>query len=395
MTNDNVNPTTANTRSQTSHELNAHPIQLFQLPDIQSSIQLLRKSISSSRLSQELNGPARNEKPRIEFSSPLKAEAPLGRHNHDAAVLQAFDRPRIADELCHRFPRGPGCLSWLLRRQRCGYAASVRVIIQPDSETASRRAARFVADLVRKKPQCVLGLATGSSPLATYRELIHLHKEEALDFSHVTTFNLDEYVGLSATHPQSYRQFMQVNLFNHINIGPANTHVPDGRALDFENHCRQYEHRIVDAGGIDLQILGIGSDGHIAFNEPGSSLGSRTRLKSLNSQTIRDNARFFGGEDKVPRLAVTMGVGTILESKRCILLAFGEHKAVAVRETVEGPVTAQVTASALQLHREVIGIFDEPAASLLQRRAYYADVERAQLQLEAGEFQKLGIGKQC
>src|SRR5437868_2221505 len=272
-------------------------------------------------------------------------------------------------------------------------AKLVRVIIEPDCDAASVRSAKIVADLVRKKPDCVLGLATGSTPLATYRELIRLHKDEGLDFSKVTTFNLDEYVGLSSIHPQSYRQFMQANLFDHINIPLTLTNVPDGRALDFELHCRQYEQRIHDSGGIDLQILGIGSDGHIAFNEPGSSLGSRTRLKTLASETIRDNARFFGGEGKVPRLAVTMGVGTILESRRCILLAFGEHKAAAVRDSVEGPVTAQVTASALQLHREVIGIFDEPAASLLARRGYYADVEKAQMQLEAGEFKQLGIGR--
>ena len=270
----------------------------------------------------------------------------------------------------------------------------MRVIIEPDSESASRRAARFVAQLVRKKPNCVLGLATGSSPLATYRELIRMHKQEGLDFSEVTTFNLDEYVGLPSVHPQSYRQFMQVNLFDHINITQGSTNVPDGRALDFELHCRLYEQRIEDVDGIDLQILGIGSDGHIAFNEPGSSLGSRTRLKTLASETIRDNARFFGGEDKVPRLAVTMGVGTILESRRCILLAFGEHKAQAIRDTVEGPVTAQVTASALQLHREVICILDPPAASLLARRDYYADVERAQSLLESGQLKQLGIANQ-
>jgi glucosamine-6-phosphate deaminase len=269
----------------------------------------------------------------------------------------------------------------------------VRVIIEPDAEAAGRRAAKFVAELVRKKPHCVLGLATGSTPLTTYHELIRLHKDEGLDFSQVTTFNLDEYVGLSSIHPQSYRQFMQINLLEHINIDPNRTNIPDGRALDFEAHCRQYEQRIKDAGGIDLQILGVGSDGHIAFNEPGSSLGSRTRLKTLATETIRDNARFFGGEDKVPRLAVTMGVGTILESKRCILLAFGPHKAAAVRDSVEGPVTAQVTASALQLHREVIGIFDEAAARLLVRRDYYADVEKAQSLLEAGEFKQLGIGR--
>lgn len=270
----------------------------------------------------------------------------------------------------------------------------VRVIIESSCEAASRRAAKFVADQIRRKPSCVLGLATGSTPLGTYRELIRMHKEEGLDFSLVTTFNLDEYVGLTSLHPQSYRRFMQDNFFDHINIRLTSTYVPVGRALDFENHCRQYEQKIQDCGGIDLQILGIGSDGHIAFNEPGSSLGSRTRLKTLASETIRDNARFFGGEDKVPRLAVTMGVGTILESRRCLLLAFGEHKAKAVRDSVEGPVTAQVTASALQHHREVIGIFDEPAASLLQRRAYYADVERAQMQFEAGEFKQLGIGVQ-
>jgi glucosamine-6-phosphate deaminase len=270
----------------------------------------------------------------------------------------------------------------------------VRVIIEADSDAASRRAARFVADLVRKKPNCVLGLATGSTPLAAYRELVRLHREEKLDFSEVTTFNLDEYVGLGPAHPQSYRAFMQQNLFDHLNLQPGRTHVPDGRALDFELHARQYEQRIKDAGGIDLQVLGLGSDGHIAFNEPGSSLGSRTRLKTLASETIRDNARFFGGEDKVPRLAVTMGVGTILESRRCLLLAFGSHKAAAVRDTVEGPITAQVTASALQLHREVICVFDEAAAGQLARKTYYAEVERSQSLLETGQLGALGIGNQ-
>jgi glucosamine-6-phosphate deaminase len=183
-------------------------------------------------------------------------------------------------------------------------------------------------------------------------------------------------------------------LFDQLNIDSNRTHVPDGRALDFEKYCRQYEQMIREAGGIDLQILGVGSDGHIAFNEPGSSLGSRTRLKTLASETIRDNARFFGGEEKVPRLAITMGVGTILESRRCLFLAFGANKAQAVRDTVEGPITAQVTASALQLHQEVIGIFDESAARLLVRHDYYSEVERAQSLLEAGNFKALGIGQQ-
>ncbi len=254
----------------------------------------------------------------------------------------------------------------------------MRVIVEADADRVATRAATLVAALVRSKPDCVLGLATGSTPLGTYRELIRMHREEGLDFSQVTSFNLDEYVGLAPTHPQSYRYFMQVHLFDHINIRPERTHVPDGRALDFDAACAQYEQRIREAGGIDLQLLGIGSDGHIAFNEPGSSLGSRTRLKTLARETIRDNARFFDSEEAVPKMAVTMGVGTILESRRCLLLATGSSKAEAIRATIEGPVTAQVTASALQFHREVIVILDELAASLLQRREYYDDVEQSQ-----------------
>jgi glucosamine-6-phosphate deaminase len=262
----------------------------------------------------------------------------------------------------------------------------MRVIVERNKEGVSKRAAQFVGNLVRKRPNCVLGLATGSTPLEMYAELIRMHKEEGLDFSRVVTFNLDEYVGLSGTHPQSYRYFMQQNLFDHINIDPRDTHVPDGRALDFEAYCAQYERLIADEGGIDLQVLGIGSDGHIAFNEPGSSLGSRTRLKTLTAETVRDNARFFGGEHEVPRLAITMGVGTILESRQCLLLAAGSHKAKAIRETIEGPITAQITASALQLHRDVIAILDEEAARLLERREYYLEVERSQAALQAGQF---------
>lgn len=265
----------------------------------------------------------------------------------------------------------------------------MRVIVEPGPEGVAQTAARFVARLVRRKPECALGLATGSTPLGMYRELIRLCREEGLDFSRVVTFNLDEYVGLSPSHPQSYRHFMQESLFDHLNIDPRRTHVPDGRALDFEAFCQQYERMIAEAGGIDLQVLGIGSDGHIAFNEPGSSLGSRTRLKSLAEETIRDNARFFGGAEHVPRLAITMGVGTILESRQCLLLACGPTKARAIRDTIEGPVTAQVTASALQLHRDVIAVVDEEAGRLLERRDYYRDVERAQSLLEAGRLSSL------
>jgi len=269
----------------------------------------------------------------------------------------------------------------------------MRVILLPDADSVSRRAAQFVARLVQRKPDCVLGLATGSSPLGLYRELVRLHREEGLDFSQATTFNLDEYVGLDPKHPQSYRHFMQANLLDHLNIPPRRTHVPDGRTLDFVNYGGRYEQMIRDAGGIDLQVLGVGSDGHIAFNEPGSSLGSRTRVKTLARETIRDNARFFGSEERVPRLAITMGVGTILESKQCLLIAMGAAKAQAIRDTVEGPVTAQVTASALQLHRDVICIVDEAAGSLLTRKEYYNEVEEAQSLLEAGQYEKLGLGK--
>ena len=174
----------------------------------------------------------------------------------------------------------------------------MRVVIQPDAVHVARRAAEIIAQLICRKPRCVLGLATGSTPLGTYAELIRMHREDGLDFSQAVTFNLDEYVGLGPDHPQSYRYFMRQSLFRHINIHPGNTHVPDGLAADFETHCEEYERQIRDVGGVDLQILGIGTDGHMAFNEPGSSLGSRTRLKTLARETIRDNARYFGSEDR-------------------------------------------------------------------------------------------------
>lgn len=269
----------------------------------------------------------------------------------------------------------------------------MRVIIHDSEQQASLRAAQLIAKLVRQKPSCVLGLSTGTSPLNAYAELIRMHKEESLDFSRVTTFNLDEYVGLGPSDRHSYRHFMQENFFNHINIPAQQTHFPDGRALDFAASCLAYEHRIKDCGGIDLQVLGIGTDGHIAFNEPGSSLGSRTRLKTLASETVRDNARFFDSIDQVPRLAITMGVGTILESKQCLMLAFGKRKAIAIRDTIEGPITAQVTASALQLHRDVVVILDEEAAAMLRRRDYYDEVEYSQRLLEQGKLRQLGIGR--
>ena len=237
-------------------------------------------------------------------------------------------------------------------------------------------AADEVARVLNTRPNAVLGMATGSTPLGLYQELVRLHKEESLDFSHVTTFNLDEYVGLPVDHAQSYHYFMQENFFQHVNIPSQNIHIPSGTTSNNVAFCRWYEDRIRECGGIDLQILGIGSDGHIAFNEPGSSLSSRTRLKTLARQTIEDNSRFFDRPEDVPVYAITMGVGTILEAGEVFLLANGSNKASAIARAVEGPVTSMITASALQMHPSVKIFLDEPAASQLQMREYYDWIEQ-------------------
>jgi glucosamine-6-phosphate deaminase len=252
----------------------------------------------------------------------------------------------------------------------------MRVVIERDYTAVSLRAADFVEGLLRRKPDAVLGLATGSTPLGLYQELIRRHREQGLDFSNVTTFNLDEYCGLQPSHPHSYSYFMYQNLFDHLNIPQSQVNIPSGTAHDVDAWCEDYERRIREAGGIDLQILGIGGDGHIAFNEPGSSLASRTRPKTLTSETIRDNARFFGPDEEVPKFAVTMGVGTILDAKMCVIMASGDSKAAIWAQAIEGPVTAQVTASALQLHPHVVALCDEKAAQYLKRREYYEHVER-------------------
>ena len=251
----------------------------------------------------------------------------------------------------------------------------MEIIITPDPASASKEAARFIAALLRKKPGAVLGLATGGTPLLLYRELIRMHREEGLDFSRCTTFNLDEYVGLGPEHPASYRRFMQEHLFAALNIPPERIRIPDGLAVDIPAHCAAYEQAIVEAGGIDAQILGLGADGHIGFNEPTSSLGSRTRLKTLTERTREDNARFFASPgEEVPHHVITMGIGTILEARSLVLLAFGEAKAEAVAALAEGPITALVPASALQMHPVVKVLLDEPAASRLKRRDYYRQV---------------------
>jgi glucosamine-6-phosphate deaminase len=246
----------------------------------------------------------------------------------------------------------------------------MEIIIQPDIKKATTVATQLLADVIRKKPDAVLGLATGSTPLALYRELVAMN----LDWRQIRTFNLDEYVGVAPEHPQSYYHFMWENLFSRVNIDKANVHIPDGLAKDIPRSCKEYERQIQAAGGIDLQLLGIGTDGHIGFNEPTSSLTSRTRIKTLTPQTRQDNARFFGSEAQVPHHCITMGIGTILDSKHCLLLAFGKNKARAIAGAVEGPMSAMNPASALQMHSKVTVCLDEEAASELKLRDYYRRV---------------------
>ena len=260
----------------------------------------------------------------------------------------------------------------------------MQVFILKNYEEMSREAALEVKDRLLKKPNLVMGLATGSTPLGLYKELIRMHKDEGLSFKHVVTFNLDEYLGIAQDHKQSYFRFMRENLFKHLDINIKNVHVPNGMAkpCDIDEYCDWYESRIKKFGGIDLQVLGIGRDGHIGFNEPGSSLGSRTRVKTLTEETIQDNSRFFKDQSEVPTYSITMGVGTVMEAKEIILLANGKSKANVISITIEGGVTAQVTASVLQLHRRVNVFLDEEAASLLKRKQYYNFVAKATRKFE-------------
>lgn len=247
----------------------------------------------------------------------------------------------------------------------------MEIIIQPTASDVGIIAAKIVANLVRNKPNAVLGLPTGATPLGMYEELIRMHQEENLDFSEVVTFNVDEYVGISPEHPFSYNYFMYKKFFNHVNIKPHHINIPDGRVRDIPKYCSEYERRIKEAGGIDIQIMGIGPDGHIGFNEPTSSLSSRTRIKTLTEETRKLNSRFFDSLDEVPSHCITMGIGTIMEAKECLLLAFGKNKAEAISLTVEGPVTAMVPSSILQFHKLTRIIIDEAAASKLAKVKYY------------------------
>lgn len=246
----------------------------------------------------------------------------------------------------------------------------MEVVILGGSKQLGRLAADAIEDLIGRKPDAVLGLATGSSPLPVYDELAARHAR-GLDFSQASAFTLDEYVGLPAGHPESYREVIRREFTNRVNIAPENVHGPDGTAADIPAACAAYEEAIRAAGGVDLQLLGVGTDGHIAFNEPGSSFASRTRIKSLIEQTRRDNARFFNSLAEVPHHVLTQGLGTILDARHVILLATGAQKAQAVRDFVEGPVAAICPASVLQFHPHATILLDEAAASALRLADFY------------------------
>ncbi|MFL4473911.1 glucosamine-6-phosphate deaminase [Paeniglutamicibacter sp. MACA_103] len=247
----------------------------------------------------------------------------------------------------------------------------MEIIVLSDPAAVGRHAARLIADVLGRRPDPVLGVATGSSPQATYSELAALVRE-GLDLSRATAFALDEYVGLDPAHPEAYRSVIHRDVTVPLRMDPARVHVPDGAAVDLRAACMQYEEAIEAAGGIDVQLLGIGANGHIGFNEPGSSLGSRTRVKTLAPRTRRDNARFFGGDaGAVPVHCLTQGIGTILRARSVLLVATGESKAAAVAAMAEGPLGAFCPASALQLHERATVVVDEAAASLLGDREYY------------------------
>ena len=240
--------------------------------------------------------------------------------------------------------------------------AGIRMLALDTPESVGEFAADLFAMEIAARPACVLGLATGSTPLPLYRALVARYRAGRVDFSRVRTFNLDEYAGLASGHPQSYRRFMQEKLFDHINIQPGNTHVPDGIAPDPQAMFDAYERAIADCGGIDLQLLGIGHDGHIGFNEPADSFPARTHEVTLTQQTREANKRFFRSIDEVPCRAYTMGVGTVMAARKIVLLVTGADKADILRRAFSGPVTPRVPASALQFHHDVTLICDRAAA---------------------------------
>lgn len=245
----------------------------------------------------------------------------------------------------------------------------MKVLICSDAGRVAELAARLLVGQVRGKRDSVLGLATGRTMEGIYRLLVGMTRADDVDFGAVTTFNLDEYVGLAGGHVQSYRHYMHTQLFAHVNLDAARTHVPDGAALDADAEARAYEARIAEVGGIDLQLLGLGENGHIGFNEPLSSLASRTRVVTLARATLVQNAELFGGDQtRVPTRAITMGTGTILETRKALMVVTGARKAAIAARAIEGPVSASVPGSVLQYHPDCLVLLDPAAASMLTQR---------------------------
>lgn len=247
----------------------------------------------------------------------------------------------------------------------------MEVILQPNATAAAGLVARIIAQELRANPRLVLGLATGCTMEAVYAQLVRMHRDEGLDFSACRTFNLDEYVGLPGSHRNSYRHYMNHHLFLQVNVEMQNTHLPDGTAADLGAECARYENIITDCGGIDLQLLGIGRNGHLGFNEPLSAFRSRTRVERLSPATREQNSPLFQPPDEMPHHAITMGMATILDARRCLLLATGDEKAEIVARAIEGPVTSLVPATALQMHSHYTCVLDEAAASTLKDPSSY------------------------
>ena len=261
----------------------------------------------------------------------------------------------------------------------------MRLVIHRNHEEASLWTAWYIADRINahaKGSPFVLGLPTGDSPRLIYRELVNLYTQKKLSFANVNTFNMDEYVGLDAEHPQSYHRFMAENLFNHVDINKKNVHILNGMAEDLQNECRRYEEAIAAKGGIELFLGGMGRDGHIAFNEPGSSFSSRTRVKTLNEETKKANAHFFG-EGKVPNTALTVGVGTVMDAHEVVIIVSGSHKARALQAVVEGGVSHMWTLSCLQMHPRAIIVCDEEACDELKVKTvrYFKSIESENIKM--------------
>ena len=252
----------------------------------------------------------------------------------------------------------------------------MEILIRDTPEEGAQVAAKLVKKILASHSKPVLGLATGGTPLRLYHELIRMYEANELSFKDFTSFNLDEYVGLPPEDERSYHHYMRSNLFDRVDMDPTRNHLPNGCADDLRQACRDYEKKIKDSGGIDLQVLGIGANGHIGFNEPTGSLASRTWVKILSEQTIRDNAIYFDDPEEVPKHVVTMGIATVMETRHCLLLANGAKKADAVRRMIEGPVSASCPASTLQMHKRVTIVLDEEAAYLLTFKDHYKWVEQ-------------------